>query len=216
MRHAVRFSLCITVALVAAPIAAEGQTTSTNQSPSQREGTTSGTQPATASPRGSDAPAPQPSSARPPALLTPGSVGPSSDGLLFAPTQFQASPALPSEQRSVDSARPIAPQSPPRQSEDGAAGSPAALGLSQPCNVNGVPGQPAGAATAQQPGVSASQFRRAGVGAEQFVRPGVSTAQLATLLPGAARTACVHPQTFVLYPEMAERPRRAPSTDDGP
>ena len=215
MRHAVPFSLCIAVALVAAPIAAEAQSTSTDQSPSQREGTTPGTQPATASPRGSDAPAPQPSSARPPALLTPGSVG-SSDGLLFAPTQFQASPALPSELRSVDSARPIAPQSPPRQSEDGAAGSPAALGLSQPCNVNGVPGQPSGAATAQQPGVSANQFRRAGVGEEQFVRPGVSTAQLATLLPNAARTGCVPPRTFVLYPETPDRPRRAPSTNDGP
>jgi len=216
MRHAVPFLLCIAVALAAAPVAAEGQTTSTGRPPSQPEGTTPGTQPDTASPRGSSAPTPQPSSGRPPALLTPGSVGPSSDGLLFAPTQFQPSPALPSEQRPVDSTGPIAPQSLPRQSEDSAAGSPDALDLSQPCSVNGVPGQPSGTATSQQSGVSASKFRPAGVGAEQFVRPGVSTAQLATLLPGGARTGCVPPRTFVLYPETADRPRRAPSTDDGP
>jgi hypothetical protein len=212
MRHAVPFSLCVAVALVAAPMAAEGQTT--DPSPSQREGTTPSTQPESAPPRGSSTPTSQPSSVRPPALLTPGAVGPSSDGLLFAPTQFQPSPALPSEQRPVDSTS-IARQPAPRQGEGGAAGSSGALELLQPCGVNGTAGQPSGTATAPQNGVSTSQTQGTGVAAEKFVRPGVSTAQLATLLPGAARAACLPPRTFVLYPETTERPRRAPTTDDG-
>src|SRR5688572_28888893 len=125
MRHALPFSLFVVVALGAAADQAVAQTAADGRSATPPQPRTS-----------PDASAPPPQTLSAPSMsplvLTPGAVGPTSDGLLFRPPQFLPSPALPSERRSLDPPMPIAPPPVPRANETEAV-RPAAPGPSQPC-----------------------------------------------------------------------------------
>jgi hypothetical protein len=144
-----------------------------------------------------------------PAPLSPGSIGPTSDGLLF--TTQGPFPALPSPSPVVGTTNANAASPSPASSITGPDPS-SSTSRTRSCasgESNGASRTvtPPPASSSPPSGVSTAQFPRAGVSADAFVRPGVSAAQLATLVPGTPNASCAPSRDVILYPAPVNRPR---------